>query len=256
MPLLYFLEQVVDQFFLINNEELSPLDSLKQLPAELEPSQPSKSPPIISKQTRGEPSQGLSKNEQMRIRTHLSELESEIDVCEVRRTEVEHLLNKGGEDYQNLKNLAEEYQGLDDKLGELYRNWEKLAQKLAKKIGMTQSISLELIKNVPILNEEFTGISLGKDIDGDVYISYISPESAMKMVRCWQKTTGSNLNTEISGIMSVCGNVAVKSYINKNISISFGCPDSREYGSIKEGQLVIGIPRNTELRLCEINVKY
>ena len=131
---------------------------------------------------------------------------------------------------------------------------EKLAQKLAKKIGMTQSISLELIKNVPILNEEFTGISLGKDIDGDVYISYISPESAMKMVRCWQKTTGSNLNTEISGIMSVCGNVAVKSYINKNISISFGCPDSREYGNIKKGQLVIGIPDNIALRICEVNV--
>ena len=138
--------------------------------------------------------------------------------------------------------------------GWLKNSDEKLAQKLADKIGMTQNISLDLIKRVPVLNEEFSGVSLGKDIDGDVYISYISPESAMKLVRCWQKITGNNLNTEISGIMSVCGNVAVKSYINKNISISFGCPDSREYGSIKEEQLVIGIPHNIALRLCEINV--
>ena len=138
--------------------------------------------------------------------------------------------------------------------GSLKNSDEKLAQRLAEKIGMTQNVSLELIKNVPVLNEKFSGISLGKDIDGDVYISYINPESAMKLIRCWQKTTGNNLNTEISGIMSVCGNVAVKSYNNKNISISFGCPDSREYGCIKEGQLVIGIPRNIALRLCEINV--
>jgi len=139
-------------------------------------------------------------------------------------------------------------------LGCLKNNDVKLAQRLAEKIGMTQNISLELIKNVPVLNEEFSGISLGKYIDSDVYISYINPESAMKLVRCWQKTTGSNLNTEISGIMSVCGNVAVKSYINKNISVSFGCPDSREYGSIKKGQLVIGIPHNIALRICEVNI--
>ena len=113
--------------------------------------------------------------------------------------------------------------------GWLKNSDERLAQRLAEKIGMTQNISLELIKQVPVLNEEFSGISLGKDIDGDVYISYINPKSAMKLVRYWQKITGNNLNTEISSIMSVCGNVAVESYINKNISFSFGCPDSREY---------------------------
>ena len=138
--------------------------------------------------------------------------------------------------------------------GWLKNSDEKLSKRLAEKIGMTQNISLELIKQVPVLNEEFSGISLGKDIDGDVYISYINPESAMKLIRCWQKITGNNLKTEISGIMSVCGNVAVKSYLNKNISISFGCPDSREYGSIEKGQLVIGIPRNIVMRLCEYNV--
>lgn len=138
--------------------------------------------------------------------------------------------------------------------GWLKNSDEKLAKRLAEKIGMTQDISLELIKKVPVLNEEFSGISLDKNIDGDVYISYINPESAMKLVRYWQKTTGSNLNTDISGIMSVCGNVAVKSYINKTISVSFGCPDSREYGSIKKGQLVIGIPRNIALRIYEVNV--
>jgi uncharacterized protein (DUF169 family) len=67
-----------------------------------------------------------------------------------------------------------------------------------------------LIRKVPVITEDFSGISLNKDIVGDVYISYASPESAMKLVRSWQKMTGQNLDMEISGIMSICGNVAVK----------------------------------------------
>jgi uncharacterized protein (DUF169 family) len=62
--------------------------------------------------------------------------------------------------------------------------------------------------------------------------------------------TGRNLNTEISGIMSVCGNVAVKSYIDQKISISFGCSDSREYGGIERGQLIIGLPHNIASGIC------
>ena len=92
-----------------------------------------------------------------------------------------------------------------------------------------------------------------KDIDGDVYISYATPESTMKMVRSWQTITGRNLDTEISGIMSVCGNVAVKSYIDQKISISFGCPDSRKYGGIAKEQLVIGLPHKIALRICVSN---
>jgi uncharacterized protein (DUF169 family) len=137
--------------------------------------------------------------------------------------------------------------------GWLKNNDVKLAQRLSEKTGIGQDVACELIRSVPVLNEKFSGISLSKDIDGDVYISYASPESAMKLVRCWQKMTGCNLNTEISGIMSVCGNIAVKSYIDQKISISFGCPDSREYGSIKKGQLVIGLPHNIALRICVIN---
>ncbi|OHB59542.1 MAG: hypothetical protein A2167_04165 [Planctomycetes bacterium RBG_13_46_10] len=138
--------------------------------------------------------------------------------------------------------------------GWLKNNDAKLAQRLSEKTGIGQDVACELIRSVPVPNEKFSGISLSKDIDGDVYISYASPESAMKLVRCWQKMTGRNLDTEISGIMFVCGNVAVKSHIDQKISISFGCPDSRKYGGIEKEQLVIGIPHNVALRICVINI--
>jgi uncharacterized protein (DUF169 family) len=137
--------------------------------------------------------------------------------------------------------------------GWLKDNDAKLAQKLAEITGIDQDIACELIKSVPVLNEKFSGISIGRNIVGDIYISYASPESAMKLVRSWQTITGRNLDMEISGIMSVCGNVAVKSYINQKISISFGCPDSRKYGGIAKEQLIIGVPHKVALHMCVSN---
>jgi len=134
--------------------------------------------------------------------------------------------------------------------GWLRNNDIKLAKRLSQKTGMDQDVAYGLIKSVPVLNENIVGISLGADIQGDVYISYASPESTMKTVRDWQKMTSRNLRVDISGIMSVCGNVAVRSYLGQSISISFGCSDSREYGGVEKDQLVIGIPYNIASSLC------
>jgi uncharacterized protein (DUF169 family) len=134
--------------------------------------------------------------------------------------------------------------------GWLKDNDIKLAKRLSQKTNMDQDIAFDLIRSVPVLNKNIVSISLGANIHGDVYISYASPESAMKMVRDWQKMTGRNLCVDISGIMSVCGNVAVRSCLGQSISISFGCPDSREYGGIEKEQLAIGIPYNIAYSLC------
>jgi len=134
--------------------------------------------------------------------------------------------------------------------GWLKNNDMKLAQKLSQKTDMDQDVAYELIRSVPVLNENIVGISLGTNIQGDVYISYASPESAMKLVRAWQKMTSQNLCVDISGIMSVCGNIAVRSCLWQRISISFGCPDSIEYGGVEKEQLIIGLPYNIASSLC------
>ena len=139
--------------------------------------------------------------------------------------------------------------------GWLKNNNMKLAQRLSQKTNMDQDVAYELIRSVPALTENILGISLGTNIQGDVYISYASPESAMKLVRAWQKMTIQNLRVHISGIMSVCGNVAVRSCLGQRISISFGCPDYREYGGIEKDQLVIGLPYNIASSLCNLGSK-
>jgi uncharacterized protein (DUF169 family) len=131
----------------------------------------------------------------------------------------------------------------------------ELAKRLSRKTAIDHDAACELIKGVPVLNENIAGISLGAHIQGDVYISYASPESAMKVIRDWQKLTSQNPRVDISSFMSVCGNVAVRSYLGQCISISFGCPDSREYGGIEKGQLVIGIPYNIASKLYDTGGK-
>lgn len=64
----------------------------------------------------------------------------------------------------------------------------------------------------------------------------------MQIVRSWQRIYGKNLPLEVSGIMAVCGSAVVNSYVNHTISLSFGCPDSRQYGGIRPEQLVVAMP--------------
>ena len=120
----------------------------------------------------------------------------------------------------------------------------ELARRLSLKVGISEDKTKELIKSVPVLPDIYAGIFLSKNISGDVYISYLSPCSAMKFIRTWQKTTCCSLYTGISSVMSVCGNVAVRAFVEQQICISFGCPDSREYGGLMDERLVIGIPHD------------
>jgi len=45
-------------------------------------------------------------------------------------------------------------------------------------------------------------------------------------------------------MMSICGGVAAKAYLKREICISFGCQDSRKYADIGRENLVVGIPKN------------
>jgi len=127
---LYFLEQVVDRFFLIKDQRLISLTTLEELRPEMDSSQTrvsSKASPTAAPRRTTE---GLSKNEQMRLRTRLGHVESRIESCEARKSEVETQLNQGGEDYVLLKQLSAEYQKLDHELVELLGEWEELAKQL------------------------------------------------------------------------------------------------------------------------------
>lgn len=119
---------------------------------------------------------------------------------------------------------------------------EGLALKLSEKTGMNGDRARELVRHVPVLGYRYAGIRVGDCANPDVLVTYVRPEAAMRLVRFWETATGYSLHVHISSIMAVCGNAVVKAYMSQSISISFGCPDSRQYGGIQPEEMVIAIP--------------
>jgi uncharacterized protein (DUF169 family) len=108
--------------------------------------------------------------------------------------------------------------------------------------GIKAHMARKLITNTPYLNGAIAAVSVGGNDCPDVVVSYAQPESVMKLVRTWQELEGTDLGLEASSVMAVCGNVVARAYTTGRICLSFGCPDSREYGAIGRDRLVIGLP--------------
>jgi len=119
---------------------------------------------------------------------------------------------------------------------------EALALHLSEKTGMNGDRAEELIRQVPVMGYPYAGIRVGQCAKPDVLITYARPEAAMRLVRLWETATGNSLRVDVSSIMGVCGNAVVKAYMSQSISISFGCPDSRQYGGIQPEEMVIAVP--------------
>ena len=117
-----------------------------------------------------------------------------------------------------------------------------LAWDLAEKLEVSPTTAGTVIADVPVLPEKFDAVWVGTDTAPDVYVSYVRPEAALRIVRTWQRIYGTSLPVRISGVMSVCGSAVVNSYVNHTISLTFGCPDSRRYGGIRPEQLVLALP--------------
>jgi len=119
---------------------------------------------------------------------------------------------------------------------------ETMAVTMAEKAGLAPETARKLITGTPRLRSSPTGVTVGTDDDSDMFVSFAQPAAAMRLLRNWQGRTGKPLVCDISSVMAVCGSVAVKSYLTNRLCISFGCPDSREYGAIGRDQLVVGVP--------------
>jgi uncharacterized protein (DUF169 family) len=118
-----------------------------------------------------------------------------------------------------------------------------IATKLAERRSMGPEAVEKLISQVPVLKEPPAAIGLNTDDVPDLIISYCQPTTAMNFLKLWQREFGGgNLASDLSSILSVCGNVGVGSYLSKDVSLSFGCDDARQFGGIGRDRLVIGIP--------------
>jgi uncharacterized protein (DUF169 family) len=120
-------------------------------------------------------------------------------------------------------------------------NDKMLAEEMAGKAGIDADITKRIVADTPKLRQGFDRVIIGAQFSPDIFISYAHPEVAMKVIRMWQRMTGTTPSLSPSAFLSVCGTVAANVYSTDTISISFGCPESRKTSRIGKDRLVIGI---------------
>jgi uncharacterized protein (DUF169 family) len=140
-------------------------------------------------------------------------------------------------------------QGAQRCLGWLQGAERELAWRLAGRMGTSVAIARKAIDRVPVLPQGFEAFWVGSDTAPDVYVSYMLPETAMQIVRQWQRVFGEPLSVQVSGVMAVCGSAVVNSYMHQAVSLTFGCPDSRRYGGIRPEQVVMAMPAAVRERM-------
>jgi len=130
----------------------------------------------------------------------------------------------------------------------LLKNDDEIANHISLEIG----ISLELIKqsliDIPKFEEPIKSILLGiqehmeDQIKPDLFILHLSPKDAMDLMKEYTSKTSIAPVIKPVTYLSVCGNILTQTYKYNRMSISFGCPDSREYGGVSKNDVIVGIP--------------
>lgn len=120
---------------------------------------------------------------------------------------------------------------------------------------INKSTITKAINEIPRLEKPPENILMGisenleKTTQPDMYIIFAQPVKVMQLMKLYALKLDAFPVIKPYTFMSVCANVFVNTYLNHVISISFGCPESRKYGFLKEDQAVVGIPFNTSLKL-------
>jgi uncharacterized protein (DUF169 family) len=121
-------------------------------------------------------------------------------------------------------------------------NGNKVIENYHKKRNMPIQATAAIIKCLPRLEATPLAIGFNGDESPDLLVACLQPQQFMKLLDAYQKVFGGEMKVNLSSFAAVCGGVAVKAYLTKRISLSFGCEDSRQYGGISRDRLIAGIP--------------
>ncbi len=112
-----------------------------------------------------------------------------------------------------------------------------------KKSKLTRNALRSIIPELIHLDGTFQFIGLNTEQDPDVIMSYVTPAQIMKLLYLYHNKEGKTLDISLCSMMSICSGIAVKSYVQNEITFSFGCSDSRTYAKIGKERLAVGIPK-------------
>jgi len=106
-----------------------------------------------------------------------------------------------------------------------------------------KDILKSMLSRIPYFKKPFKYIGLNTEGIPDLILSYIPPREAMSLIKIYHNSKGGNLDVSLCTMMAVCGGVAVRTYLEEKISLSFGCDDSRRLADMRMENLAVGIPK-------------
>jgi uncharacterized protein (DUF169 family) len=110
------------------------------------------------------------------------------------------------------------------------------------KSNFKEAILRSTFSRSPRFKIPFKYIGLNIEGEPDIVMSYMAPSDVMNFIKVFNEKFGRDLKCSLRSMMSICGGIAVETYLNKNVSISFGCDDSRKFANMKRDNLAVGIP--------------
>lgn len=96
---------------------------------------------------------------------------------------------------------------------------------------------------LPQLSNGYNFIGLNTEGIPDLLLSYVLPQTAMDLIRKSCERNGNVFNTMLCTKMPICAGVAVRSYTEQKLALSFGSPESRQYADMGPNYVAVGIPR-------------
>lgn len=137
----------------------------------------------------------------------------------------------------------------------LTMNDRTLVENIHQESGIDREVIWQAVKDIPHLEKPIENILLGidsqmeKEIQPDMYIVFLQPAQVMELMKDYALKLKEFAVIKPYTFMSVCGNVFVNTIKSRVLSISFGCPDSRQYAGLTNDLLVAGIPYESSKKL-------
>jgi uncharacterized protein (DUF169 family) len=113
-----------------------------------------------------------------------------------------------------------------------------------EKTKLSEKVLQSMLQQMPRFENTFECIGLNTEGEPDLIMSYMMPENVMHLINLYHSKVGKNLGISLCSMMSICGGIAVRTFLENRITFSFGCMDSRKYGQIGRDRLIVGIPRD------------
>ena len=132
---------------------------------------------------------------------------------------------------------------------------KELLKHISAETNIAKKTIRKALNDIPKMSTPIHNILMGItdeieiDTRPDMYIMYIDPKRLTDLTRRYIIETNDYPIVHPYPFLSICGNVFISTFKSARMSVSFGCPESREYGGLKDNQLVVGLPYNQAVQI-------